>query len=138
MYSSPAAFFTLFNADSKPSACRRFIGKVKRKTKNKNSGTEAKEQSPEISVREKEVDDGESTGGEEGEGETYIYTERGFASKPQRTGGSKVCALHHNGHPVTNTDEPGACDAPFHGADISLVNKWSLHGNQCMSQPHFI
>ena len=22
-------------------------------------------------------------------------------------GGSKVCALHHNGHPVTNTDEPG-------------------------------
>ena len=33
--------------------------------------------------------------------------EREFASKPRHRGGSKVCALHHNGHPVTNTDEPG-------------------------------
>lgn len=71
-------------------------------------------------MREKEVDDGESTGGEEGE--TYVCTERGFASEPQRTGGSKVCAQHHNGHPVTNTDEPVACDAPFHGA-VYFVGK---------------
>lgn len=34
--------------------------------------------------------------------------EREFASKPRHRGGSKVCALHHNGHPVTNTDE-AAC-----------------------------
>ena len=26
--------------------------------------------------------------------------------QPRHRGGSKVCALHLNGHPVTNTDEP--------------------------------
>ena len=54
----------------------------------------------------------ESTGREwERDRERERERERGregeFASKPWHRGGSKVCALHHNGHPVTNTDEPG-------------------------------
>lgn len=55
--------------------------------------------------RKKEADDGESIGRER-------ERERVSASKPQHRGGSKVCALHHNGHPVTNTDEAG-CVMPL-------------------------
>lgn len=36
----------------------------------------------------------------EGEGERVCL-------QPRHRGGSKVCALHLNGHPVANTDEPG-------------------------------
>lgn len=59
---------------------------------------------------------------------------REFASEPRHRGGSKVCALHHNGHPVTNTDEPGR--VMLHSrTPISWVNKPSLPGNQRTSSP---
>lgn len=57
-----AASFT-FKVDGVPGASRRFIGKVKNRVALKE-----KEQSPEISARKKEVDDGESIGGGRGGG----------------------------------------------------------------------
>lgn len=88
-------FFLSFKIRSMPSTSRRFRGKVKNREwalKQRNNPQRS------LQERKKEVDDGESTGRERG---------REFASKPRHWGGSKVCALHHNGHPVTNTDEPG-------------------------------
>lgn len=41
--------------------------------------------------------------------------------KPQHRGGSKVCALHLNGHPVTNTDEPWR--VMVHSQGLSLMGK---------------
>lgn len=55
--------------------------------------------------------------------------EREFASEPQHRGGSKVCALHHNGHLATNTDEP------LSQAPVSPVNKRWLRGSQRTSSP---
>lgn len=41
--------------------------------------------------------------------------------QPQHRGGSKVCALHLNGHPVTNTDEPGRM--MLHSQGLYLMRK---------------
>lgn len=41
--------------------------------------------------------------------------------QPRHRGGSKVCALHLNGHPVTNTDEPGC--VMLHSQGVYFMGK---------------
>lgn len=60
-----------------------------------------------------------------GEGEAEREGER-VCLQPQHRGGSKVCALHLNGHPVTNTDEPGR--VMLHSQGLYLMGKQVVIG----------
>lgn len=110
-----------------PGTSRRFRGKVK----NREWALNQRNNPPEISVRKKEVDDGESTGKERegGKRREGVCLQAFGTEEDQRF---VLCITMDIRSPILMS--PGVW-CSFHRADILWVNKWSLHGNQWKSLP---
>lgn len=93
--------------------------------------TEAKEQSPEISVWKKEVDDGESTGRERGRGRESLPPSLG-TEEDQRF---VLCITMDIRSPILMSLSVWCS---IHTAYILWVNKWSSRGNQKLFFTHIL